>query len=313
MNWMIIKRMLVGGGKNFARGGAVSVATVIIMTVTLAIIGSLIFLSALLSFTLNTIKDKVDVSVYFVTTASENDILAVKDQLEKLPQVESITYTSASDALANFRERHANDQLTLQALNELGSNPLDASLEVRAKDPSEYDSIVSFLEASPTLSTGLPGQGGASIVDRINYAQNKEVIDRLSLAMQATREIGFAVVILFAIASILIAFATIRLAIYTAKDEIAVMRLVGASNSYIQGPFIVAGVITGVLAAILVLFLLWPATWYAGLKTSEWFGGFNVASYYSDHFIFVFIILMLSGIVLGAVASVLAIRKYLKV
>jgi len=308
MNWTAIKRMLVGGGKNFSRGGAVSVATVIIMTVTLAIIGSLIFLSALLSFTLNVVKDKVDVSVYFVTTASEKDILAVKDQLEKLPQVENIAYTSAADALANFRARHANDQLTLQALDELGSNPLDASLEVRAKDPSEYDSIVSFLEASPALSAG-----GASIVDRINYAQNKEVIDRLSLAIQATQEVGFAVVILFALASILIAFATIRLAIYTARDEIGVMRLVGASNSYIRGPFIATGIITGLIAAALVLLILWPATWYAGIKTTGWFGGFNVASYYGDNFAMIFLILMGSGIVLGAVASVFAIRKYLKI
>ena len=73
MNWMVIKRMLVAGGKNFARGGAVSAATVLIMTVTLAIIASLIFLSALLSFTLATISEKVDVSVYFVTTAREAD------------------------------------------------------------------------------------------------------------------------------------------------------------------------------------------------------------------------------------------------
>lgn len=305
---MVMKRMLVSGGKSFLRGGAVSAATVIIMTVTLSIIGSLIFLSALLTFTLNTIKDKVDVSVYFVTTASEANILAVKSQIEKLPQVADVTYTSAEAALAAFRARHATDQLTLQALEELGGNPLDASLEVRAKDPSEYESIVSFLEASPALSSN-----GTSIVDRINYSQNKDVIDRLTLAIRATREVGFAVVVLFAIASILIAFATIRLAIYVAKDEIAVMRLVGASNMYIQGPFIVTGIITGVSAALIVLIALWPATWYVGSKTVSWFGGFSIASYYTDHFLLVFGIILVSGILLGAAASVLAIRKYLQV
>lgn len=307
MNLMIIKRMLVSGWKSFARGGAVSVATVVIMTVTLGIIGSLIFLSALLTFTLNTIKDKVDVSVYFVTTATEPAILAVKGKLEKLPQVAEVTYTSAADALTAFRARHASDQLTLQALEELGANPLDASLSVRAKDPSEYESIVNFLEASPTLSSG-----GASIIDRINYVQNKEVIDRLTLALRATREIGLAIFALFAIASILIAFATIRLAIYTAKDEIAVMRLVGASNTYIQGPFVVAGVITGMLAAALVLIVLWPATWYVADKTVAWFGGFNVATYYHSHALLITLILMGSGIVLGALASMLAINRYLK-
>ena len=305
---MIFKRVFVSGGKNFVRGGAVSAATVLIMTVTLAIIGSLIFLSALLSYTLQMIEDKVDVSVYFVTTASETDIFAVRDQLQKLPQVTSVTYTSAADALTAFRARHENDQLTLQALDELGGNPLDASLEVQAKNPSEYESIVNFLEASPALSAS-----GTSVIDRINYAQNKEVIDRLSLAIQATREIGLAVVVLFALASILIAFATVRLAIYTAKDEIAVMRLVGASNAYIQGPFIVTGIITGVTAAVLVLLLLWPATWYAGEKTSSWFGGFNVASYYAAHFASIFTLLIVSSIVLGAIASVLAIHRYLKV
>ncbi len=308
MDWMIIRRMFESGAKNFVRGGAVSVATVLIMTVTLAIIGALIFLSALLSYTLDTIKDKVDVSVYFVTTAGEQEIFTVKDQLEKLPQVASVTYTSATDALIAFRIRHANDQLTLQALEQLGGNPLDASLKVRAKDPSQYEGIVSFLEASPALTAG-----GTSIIDRINYAQNKDVIDRLSFAIQATREIGFAVVLLFAIASILIAFATIRLAIYTAKDEIGVMRLVGASNAYIRGPFIVAGVITGVLAAFFVLLILWPATWYAGAKTAGWFGGFNLATYYGSNFFLIFGIVMASGIVLGSVASLLAIRRYLKV
>jgi cell division transport system permease protein len=308
MSWMIIKRMLVSGGKSFLRGGAVSAATVVIMTVTLSIIGSLIFLSALLTFTLNTIKEKVDVSVYFVTSASEAEILAVKSQLEKLPQVADVSYTSADDALVAFRARHATDQLTLQALDELGGNPLDASLEVRAKDPSEYESIVSFLEASPALSSN-----GTSIVDRINYSQNKEVIDRLTLAIRATREVGIGVVVLFAIASILIAFATIRLAIYVAKDEIAVMRLVGASNAYIQGPFIVTGVITGVSAALIVLILLWPATWYVGSKTISWFGGFSIASYYADHFLLVFGIILVSGILLGAAASILAIRRYLQV
>lgn len=305
---MTIKRICVSGSKNFIRGGAVAAATVLIMTVTLAIISSLVFLSALLSYTLDTIKEKVDVSIYFVTTASEKDILAAKEKIEKLPQVESVSYTFAGDALVAFRARHENDQLTLQALDELGVNPLDASLSVHAKDPSEYESIVHFLESSPVLSVG-----GVSLIDRINYAQNKEVIDRLSLAIRATQEIGFAVVVLFAIASILIAFATIRLAIYTAKDEIAVMRLVGASNAYIQGPLIVTGIITGVIAAILVLLLLWPVTWYVGVKTTGWFGGFSIASYYGQHFALIFSIIMLSGIMLGGIASVLAIRKYLKV
>lgn len=308
MNGMTVRRIITNGAKNFGRGGAVSVATVLIMTVTLAIIGALIFFSALLTYTLNGIKDKVDVSVYFVNTASEADIMNVESQLQQLPQVESVSYISASQALADFRTRYANDELTLQALDELGGNPLDASLEIRAKDPSQYQSIVDFINASPMLSVN-----GTSIVDHVNYAQNKQVIDRLTQAMHATRDIGLVIVLVFAIASVLIAFATIRLAIYTARDEIAVMRLVGASNAYTQGPFIVAGVITGVVASVLVLLLLWPVTWYAASRTASWLGGFDFAAYYGTHFPLILAIILGSGIVLGALASVLAIRRYLRV
>ncbi len=304
---MVIKRVMVAGTKNFMRGGAVSAATVLVMTTTLGIISSLIFLSGLLGFTLDLVKEKVDISVYFVRTASEEQIFQVKEQLEKLPEVSSVSYTSAEEALTAFRSRHANDQLTLQALDELGSNPLDASLSVRAKDPSQYESIINFLEASPTLSGG-----SSSIVDRINYEQNKPTLDRLSLAISATRQVGLAIIFIFAIASILIAFATIRLAIYTSKEEIAVMKLVGASNAYVQAPFVFEGVITGTISAFIVLVALWPITWYAGSKTASWFGGFHLGSYYAGHFPLIFIIVLGSGVLLGSVASIFAIRKYLK-
>ncbi len=308
MNWMVAKRVMVAGAKSFIRGGAVSAATVLVMTTTLGIISSLIFLSGLLSFTLDLVKEKVDISVYFVRTASEAQILDVQGQLEKLPQVSNVVYTSAEEALIAFRARHANDQLTLQALDELGSNPLDASLSVRAKDPSQYESIINYLESSPTLS----GED-SSIVDRINYEQNKPTLDRLSLAISATRQVGLAVIFVFALASILIAFATIRLAIYTSKEEIAVMKLVGASDAYVQAPFIFEGVITGAISALIVLLGLWPVTWYVGSETASWFGGFHLGSYYAAHFPYIFVIVLGSGVLLGAVASVFAIRKYLKV
>jgi cell division transport system permease protein len=300
--------MVGAGWKNFTRGGAVSVATVVVMTVTLSIIGSLIFLSALLTFTLDAIRDKVDVSVYFVTSASEQDIRALETKIQALPQVERVSYTSRIEALADFRARHETDQTILQGLAQLDENPLEAYLEIKAKDPSQYESIVATLSTIPALSAS-----GSSIIDRINYAQNKDAIDRLSKAIIATEDVGLIIVIIFALASILIAFATIRLAIYTAKDEIGVMRLVGASNAYIRGPFIVTGVITGMLATFIVIASLFPISWYAGVKTAGWLGGFNLYSYYTSHFVLIAVTLLVSGICLGGAASLLAIRRYLKV
>ena len=302
-----IKRIVSGGAKNFVRSGAVSFATVLIMTVTLVIVGFLIFLSALLTHTLSLVEDKVDVNVYFVVDASESDILLIQEDLEALPEVASVTYTSRDAALAEFRERHANDQLTLQALDELGENPLGASLAIKAEDPTQYEAIVNHLAGDGGMVAG------ADIIDRINYYQNKSVIDRLTGAIRTMERAGLFVVILFAGASVIIALATIRLAIYTAKDEIAVMRLVGASNMYIRGPFIVAGILSGIMAAVIALILFYPATWYAGNALSSWLGGFNLFSYYADNFVMVFGILIGSGILIGALASWLAVRRYLRV
>jgi cell division transport system permease protein len=306
--WMMIKRVFTGGAKNFVRSGLVSFATVLVMTVTLIIIGSLIFLSAVLGSTLATLQDKVDVNVYFVTDAQERDVIAIQKKLETLPEVASVVYSSREERLAKFRERYEGDQLTLQALDELADNPLGASLAIKAKDPSQYEGIVEFLSNDSSISPA-----GGPIIDDINYFKNKTVIDRLSSAIDATEKAGLAIVILFALASTVIALATIRLAIYTSRDEIAVMRLVGASNAYIRGPFIVAGVMAGLIAALLALVIFYPATWYAGSALSTWLGGFNLFTYYLSHFGLVFSILVGSGVLLGALASWLAVRRYLKI
>ncbi|MDP3402865.1 MAG: permease-like cell division protein FtsX, partial [bacterium] len=179
--WTTTKRVLMGGAKNFVRSGAVSFATVLIMTVTLVIVGSLIFLSAILTNTLASLQDKVDVNVYFVTNADERDIIAIQDRLKSLPEVSSVAYTSREDRLIEFRARYQNDQLTLQALDELGSNPLGAALSIKAKNPSQYAGIVEFLSDDPSISPA-----GGPIIDSNNYFQNKAVIDRLTSAIDAT-------------------------------------------------------------------------------------------------------------------------------
>lgn len=308
MDVTLLKRMIVNGARSFVRSGSVSFATVLVMTVTIGILGMLIFLSAILSFTLGAIKDKVDVNVYFVTTASEVQILDLEKELSALPEVERVTYTSREEALEVFKERHAGDQLTLQALEELGDNPLGASLAIKAKDPSQYESIVNFLSDEPVLSPE-----GTSIVDRVNYFQNKTIIDRLSGAIRTTETVGGLIVLLFALASTVIIFATIRLAIYTTRDEIAVMRLMGASNMFIRGPYIVTGVIAGVIAAVLVLLLFYPISFWAASQTTTWLGGFNLFTYYTSHFALFFLMLLGAGILLGGLASYFAVRRYLKV
>lgn len=279
------------------------------MVVTLFVIGSVIFSSVVLKSTLDQLKDKVDINVYFVTSAKEDDILGMKKSLERLPEVMvPVVYLSREEVLAAFKLRHQNDEFTLQALNELGENPLGATLNIKAKDPSQYENIARFIESKRTENIGTD-----SIIDKVNYYQNKEAIDRLTKIINSANNLGLTFTLFLVIISILITFNTIRLVIYMSRDEISVMRLVGASDRYIRGPFFVAGSIYGFLSAILTLMILYPVTLWLGGATAEFFVGLNVFKYYIANFGEIFLIIAGSGIAIGSISSYLAVRKYLKV
>lgn len=307
MFWTNTKRVFRSGFVQFWRNGVVSLAAVAIMTVTLFVIGLVFFLGALLQTSLEEVRNKVDVNVYFTTDAPEDEVLKLADQVKALPEVANVTYTSREDALAEFRERHKDDFLTLQALEELGENPLGATLAIKAKQPSQYESIARFLtQASDPIQ-------GKSIIDKVNYYQNKAAIDALSRIITGVQTVGLGTIIFLVLVSVLITFNTLRLAIYSAREEIGVMRLVGASNMYIRGPFLVEGIFYGLSAALIVMILFYPATWWAGDLTERFFGSFNVYDYYLGHFGEFFLIIAGSGIILGVVASFLAVRRYLHI
>lgn len=305
---MKLKRILRTGFFNFWRDSTVSFASVLVMTVTLLVIGLISFSSAILDTTLAELRNKIDINVTFVTSADEKDILDIKYTLETLSEVFLVTYVSRDEALTAFKERHSTDQPILSALDELGENPLGAVLNVKARDPSQYASVADFLESNNVLSSK-----GITIVDRVNYFQNKVAIDKIAGIITSADRLGLALTIFLATISVLIALNTIRLTIYIARDEISVMRLVGASTTYIQGPFVVVGVIYGVTAGLLTLLTLLPITYWLGSTTENFFIGFNIFSYYLRHFLEIASIIMFSGIFIGALSSVLAIRKYLKV
>jgi cell division transport system permease protein len=305
---MKLKRILRTGFFNFWRDSTVTLASVLVMIVTLLVIGLISFSSAILDTTLAELKNKIDINVTFITSASEEDILNIKHTIESLPEVLLTTYISRDEALILFKERHSNDQAILSALDELSDNPLGAVLNIRARDPSQYASVADFLESDNVLSSnGLP------IIDRVNYFQNKAAIDKLTRIIASADRLGFISMFFLIIISVLIAFNTIRLTIYLARDEISVMRLVGASTTYIRGPFMVVGIIYGVVAGILTLILLLPLTYWLGNTTENFFIGLNIFSYYLRHFLEIAFIIMASGVCIGAVSSALAIRKYLKV
>ncbi len=310
MNWVTTKRIFRAGFLDFWRNAFVSLSSILVMTVTLFVVGTTIFAGVILNSAISELRDKADVNVYFTTTAAEADISALESQLEALPEVASVQYISREDALAQFRERHQNDQLTLQALDELGNNPLGAVLNIKAKDISQYDAIAAFLNDKAAVA-----QGGPSIIDKVNYydVQHRQALQRLEAITSSAKQLGLLIIGILILTTLAISFNTLRLAIYTSRDEIHVMRLVGAGAFYIRAPFMVEGVLYGLVAAIVTLLLFYPLTWWVGAATADFFGGVNVFDYYVSNFLEFFFWIAGTGVLLGAVASFLAVRRYLKI
>ena len=223
------------------------------------------------------------------------------------PEVAEVEYTNSDKALEEFKERHKNDELTLQALKELGENPLGAVLSIKAKDTNQYEAIATFLEGGSPFITQNPG-----LIDKINYRNNKVVIDKLNIITDGIAIWGKILSVIFIAISVMITFVTIRLAIYVFREEISVMQLVGADNLYIRGPFIVEGMLYGATAAVITQILFWPLSAWATSHTVDYLAGISFFGYYTSNFFTLFGTLLITGMAVGALSSYLAVRRYLK-
>lgn len=306
MMFTSIRRVFRAGFVSMWRNSFVSIAAVFVMTMTVMIVGSLMFLNALIDQFVAYVEDKVDVNVYFVTTAEVSAILDLKEALEGMQEVEYITYTTREDALENFRARHQDDQDIVGALDELDDNPFGASLAVKAKDAGQFESINRFIESREEGSLGPP------LIEEVNYERNKAVIDQLNLVTDYVEKFGLVVIVVFALASMAITFNTIRLAIYTAREEIGVMRLVGATNMYIRGPFVVEGTLYGIIAGVVSVIVFFPIAYSLKGASMAMFNA-DIFAYYLSSLPLYILVLVLTGALLGAVSSFLAVRKYLSV
>ena len=296
-------RIIKSGLLNFWRNGWLSTATVLIMTVALITWTSIFLLNVVLTSVLDVLAEKVDVSVYFNLDTKEPDILTLKSKLENLKEVANVEYVSTDQALEIFKNRHANDDVLLKSIKELNINPLEASLNILAKDSTQYATIASFLNQDQFKN----------IISKINYTENKVVIDRLNNIIRVLREGGLVAGLILAFIAFLVAFNTVRLAIYSSREEITVMKLVGASNWFVRGPFIVEGVLHGIIASVFSFMVIIPGIGFLGPKLLNFLPEINLMNYIGNNFWSFLLFQTLGGIILGVFSSWVAIRKYLKI
>lgn len=296
-------RVSKAGWLSFWRNKWLSSSAISMLALAIFGITSLLLANVLINSLTSNLEDKIDISVYFHLTAEEDDILGMRKELIKLGEVRSAEYVSTDEALARFKDKHQDNIVLMQSLDELDNNPLEASLNIKAQQASQYGAIVEFFN----------NENYQGIVDKINYMENKAVIARLSSITKNIRQVGFVILLILAILAVLVSFNTIRLTIYSARKEIKVMKLVGASNWFVRGPFVIEGGIHGIIAAAIALFFIYPIVWFLSPKITLYLPGTDLSYFLRENFFTIFLMQMIIGITLGAASSLIAVRRYLKV
>lgn len=300
-------RIVKTGAQNFMRNATLAVAAIAVMVITLTIILFSVITNATFANTVQQITDKIDVSVYLKDSVKEDKRNELIEQISQIQNVRSVKYVSKEDALEAYKQQNQNNLDLLLAISQT-DNPLPASLQIKPHDPNQLDELKAFLEKPENKELQS---------DETSYSgDRKEAIDKISSATRFFRQAGIVGVLIFAFVSMLIIFNTIRMAIFNRRDELQIMRLLGASTWYIRGPFVVETVFYGIIAAVIsvalcnAVFIVSASTFDAsslGLLDIKF-----ANEYFANHFWLILTAQLTIGILIGAVSSIIATRRYLK-
>lgn len=298
-----LKKILKFSWESFFQNKGLFFTTILVITITTFLITSLFLLKGLTSSLVSSLQAKVDISVYFNLDTEEEEILEVKEKLSEIPEVKDIEYISREKALAYFIEKHKDNPVIMESLEEIGENPLAAHLNIRAWQASQYEQISNFLEHGYFRD----------IIDKIDYRQNKTLIERIFSISATVERTSLLLILVLAGLAILVAFNTVKLGILNFRKEISIMRLVGASNWFIRGPFMIQGMISGILATIVTLSLFSLGCYFLAPKVEVLITGFNLFEYFKGNLGTIILIQLVSALGLGIIPALFAIRKYLRV
>jgi cell division transport system permease protein len=305
-----LSRIFRTGAINFLRNATLAAAAIAVMVVTLTTILFSVITSAAFSHTIEQIASKITISVYLNDNVTTEQRGALTARLRKLSEVKSVSYISKDEALAQYKAENASNKSLLEAINETGGNPLPASIEIDPVDPGKINQVKTILNEPSTIALENPTAGTSYSGDR------KAAIDKIANATDVLRRVGVVLVVVFALISMLIIFNTIQMAIFNRRDEITIMRLLGATTWYIRGPFVVESSIYGVCAALIsigFMDLVFVLSSSALQATSLGLLDIGYAdTYFHKHFLLLLTAQLVIGIVIGAVSSVIATRRYLK-
>lgn len=281
-----------------------SAVTIMILVLALFSINLLLVVKVISSSTVNAVKEKIDITLYLKSDAEENRILALKSQVENLGSVKQVDYVNKQVALEDFREKHKNKPEILQALLELGKNPLSPSLIIKPKDINNYEELVANLNKI-----------NDDIIESKDFDDYKAQLAKINSIAQKANQVGLFVSLLFVLITMLVVYNAVRVAISTHKREIGIMRLVGASAWFIRAPYLISSMIYSFFGVIIVIIIIYPLLNLFQPYLTTFFSGFEVSllNYYNSNFILIFGLEFLAASLINALASLVAISKYSKV
>lgn len=291
--------------QNFWRNIWLSVVTVFILVLTLFSVTFSAGLNVIATQAVSLVKNRVDVSIYFTEKSLEEDVRKVANELSGMPEVKEVTYISKEEALQSFREKNKDNPIIADTLDVLGTNPLGPTLVVKAKDISDFPTILAVVD-KPEYS---------AIVQDRDFEENQLVIERLSDITNRARQIGLIVSLVFSLIAVLVIFNTIRITIYTYREEIGIMKLVGATNAFIRAPFLIESVLYAVLASMLSMILVIPIVAVSAPYLNAFFigYGFDLLQSFQRHFWPLFGLQLLLGVALSVVSSAIAMTRHLRI
>jgi cell division transport system permease protein len=303
MNWLRVKRITKLGLVNFWRNRWLSLASALIITLTLLIISFFVIITLVIGKTTDAIHAKMDVSVYFLDSATVAQISSMQTQVASRSDVKEVRYISKEEALQIFQTQQTGKKISELITAE--DNPLPRSIDISANKAEDLSAIASFVAEDQFKP----------IVHNISYQDNKIIIDRLIGATQFFKKVGLICSVVFILISVLVVLNTIRLAMLTRKDEVEIMRLVGASDSFIRVPFIVEGILYGAVATVLATVLIRISMaamspmieQYLNLDLSR-----SLMNFFSGNFLIIVALEFFVAIAIGVGCSLISIRKHLK-
>ncbi len=291
--------------QNFFRNIWLSVVTITIVVMSLFVMTMLVALNVVVTDTVTSLQKKIDISVYFKQETVLEDVVKIRDNLQQLAVVDSVELVTRQQALENFQARYTNNPVIAQSLEALDNNPLGDILIIKASSIEQYKSILDLLSQEEL----------DQFIQESDFSDFESIIDRITTVSQKVNQIGIGVSAFFIFISLLIVFNTIRMAIYTHKEEIAIMRLVGASGSFIRAPFLLEGLLYAIIAISINIAVLYPILDAIQPFVGGFFGeeSLNLVTYFTDNFWIIFGGEFLIILILILLSSWIAIRKYIRI